>query len=295
MLYFPFSETTPKGAVMTNQGGSIQSKVVAHLRTLPIETELATAALAEAIGHSEITCLDFYLSPALEDKSVELRSAGGLKFWSLSSAAWWEHSSDTEQSAPAPFAKRKPLTRVRVDPLANFLGNAIAGRAAGPEVIKLKPPAPPPKAKPKAKPARKTKTPRRTKPAAAISPELKKALDVLAPAAPPAPAGPARPRKSVAVKNLQQRDDFPSLELGTEDCPHNVVRHATRYSQFFSSVQIDGPPIKCHKNDLERVRIALRAYLKRTQKPDTYQVRSIRDFAADSTSRLWVQSKEKAK
>ena len=285
---------------MTNQGGSIQSKVVAHLRTLPIETELATAALAEAIGHSEITCLDFYLSPALEDKSVELRSAGGLKFWSLSSAAWWEHSSDTEQSAPAPFAKRKPLTRVRIDPLDNVLGNAIAGRPAGPEVIKLKPPAPPApparptKAKPKAKPAQKTTAPRRTKPAASVSPELKSALGALL-QPDPVHQGPARPRKSVAVKNLQQRDDFPGMELGTEDCPHNVVRHNTRYSAFFATVQIDGPPIKCKTDDLERVRIALRAYLKRTQKPGTYQVRSIRDFAADNTSRLWIQSKEIAK
>lgn len=271
---------------MNPQPGSIQEKVIAHLRTLPQETELATSELAEAIGHPQITCLDFYLSPALEDKTVELRDAGGLKFWSLSASAWWGPHGDDEPDPPT-AAKRKPLTQVRVDHLSNILGNAIAGRAAGPEVIKLHPPAPPPKAKP-------TKGTRRSKEARAATPVPN------TPAAAPAPAaevktGPAAPRKSVALKNLQQRDDFPQMELGTEPCPNNAERHNTRYAKFFKTVEIDGPPIKCQTKDLERVRVALRAYLKRTQEPGTYQVRTISDFAADNTSRLWVQSKEASK
>ena len=285
---------------MTPLPGSIQEKAIAHLRTLPQDAELPTSALAEAIGHPEITCLDFYLSSALEDKTMELRDAGGIKFWSLSASAWWGPFGNDEPDRPA-TARRKPLTRVRVDPLSNILGNAIAGRAAGPEVIKLKPPAPP-APPPKAKPARKTKGIQRTKEAAPAFPTVKVPTPAPAPGPAPAPVpetmaktGPAAPRKSVALKNLQQRDDFPEMSLGTEACPNNAERHITRYSKFFETVQIDGPPIKCQAKDLERVRVALRAYLKRTQKPGTYQVRSIRNFAADSTSRLWIQSKEASK
>lgn len=272
-----------------SRANAIQSLVIDHLRGLPIETELPTAALLEAIEHPDLDRLDYYLSEGLEAGSIECRNAGGLKFWSLSPRCWWGVSRPATETqaappAPAPARRAKPLTKVKLDPLAA----AIAGRGYPdtPEVLKLKTPAPPPAAK---KTRGKAKEP---SPAKAKTSTPKAAMPTKAPAAPSAPQGPKKPRKSTALRNLQQRDDFPKLEMGTEPCPSNIVRHNTQYARFFSGVKVDGPPVKCSTDDFERVRVALRSYLNKTLGVGKYQIRSLKDYPAPKTSRLWVQSKE---
>lgn len=309
---------------------TIQNKVIEHLRGLPIHTELPTCALTEAIGQPELGGLDLYLCTGVESHSIVLRSAGGIKYWSLSASCWFNMppapaaAANAAESAPA-TKKRGRIVRVKLDPLAA----AIAGRGELPEVLKLAPTEPPPPTKAQLAKAARIKKAKEKKRQAQVKAQPKaaeriqrikadanvKARAILAkspskaanrPAAPsiqstgistsPIPENecnsPPKPPRATNLKNLQQRDDFPELSMGTEKCPLNATRHATSYANFFAGVKVDGPPIKCQTKDIERVRVALRNHLNRTLGVNKFQIRSIKDFASDKTSRLWVQAKE---